>query len=51
MIARRPDTGQWLSRLLSLWLVSFAGLLLFLYMLLIGWESGGKSMAQLLLRG
>ena len=41
---------SWLSRLLGLWLVSFAGLLGFLYMLFIGWDVNGLSMIQLLLK-
>jgi hypothetical protein len=40
----------WLSRLLGLWLASFAGLLVFLYMALVGWELDGRSMAQYLLK-
>jgi hypothetical protein len=40
----------WLSRLLGLWLLSFWGLLVFLYMLFIGCEVGGRSMFQFLLR-
>jgi len=38
----------WLARLLGLWFLSFAGLLLFLYLLLIGVEIEGRSMFQLL---
>jgi hypothetical protein len=37
-----------LSRLLGLWLVSFAGLLIFLYMLFIGCSVGGRPVFQLL---
>lgn len=40
----------WLSRLLGLWLLSFWGLLAFLYMLFIGAEVDGRSMIQYLLR-
>lgn len=50
MSGSEPQADRWLSRLLALWLASFAGLLLFMYMLLIGWESGGRSMAQLLFK-
>ena len=39
---------QRLSRLLGLWLASFAGLLWFLYMLFIGADIGGRSMFELL---
>lgn len=42
--------GSWLPRLLGLWLGSFAGLLLFLYMLFIGSEIGGQSMFQVVFR-
>ncbi len=38
----------WLARLLGLWLVSFSGLLIFLYMLFIGCEINGRSMFELL---
>jgi len=41
---------RWLSRLLGLWLASFSGLLVFLYMLFIGCDIGGQSMFQLLFR-
>lgn len=40
----------WLSRLLAVWLVSFAGLLAFVYMLFIGSDVGGRSMFQTLFR-
>ena len=40
----------WLSRLLALWLGSFSGLLLFLYMLFIGADMDGRSMYELLFR-
>ena len=40
----------WLSRLLALWLGSFAGLMVFLYMLFIGSDFEGRSMFELLLR-
>ncbi len=40
----------WLSRLLTLWLVSFAGLMVFLYMLFIGTDFDGISMFELLIR-
>lgn len=40
----------WLSRLLGLWLISFAGLLFFLYMLFIGAQLNGRSMFELLFR-
>jgi hypothetical protein len=40
----------WLSRLLGLWLASFWGLLMFLYMLFIGSDVGGRSMFQCLFR-
>jgi hypothetical protein len=43
-------TDVWLSRLLGLWLVSFAGLLAFLYVLFIGADVDGRSMFQYLLR-
>ncbi len=43
---RRADL--WLARLLGPWFLSFAGLLLFLYLLLIGVEIEGRSMFQLL---
>jgi len=41
-------TDRWLSRLLGLWLFSFSGLLVFLYMLFVGAEIHGRSMYQLL---
>jgi hypothetical protein len=50
MKSPREASDAWLSRLLGLWLLSFSGLLLFLYMLLVGWDLNGLSMAQLLLR-
>jgi hypothetical protein len=40
----------WLQRLLFLWMASFAGLLMFLYMLLIGSEIDGRSVFQMLFR-
>lgn len=45
-----PDArGEiWLSRLLNLWLASFAGLLFFLYMLFIGVDLDGKSVFHLI---
>ena len=46
----RAGFDAWLSRLLALWLGSFAGLLLFLYMLFIGSDIRGRSMFQLLFR-
>ena len=42
--------GLGLSRLLGLWLVSFAGLLVFLYMLFIGCSVGAQPVFQLLFR-
>ena len=41
---------RWLARLLGLWLISFSGLLAFLYMLFIGSDIDGKSMFELLFR-
>jgi len=38
--------SRWLARLLALWLASFAGLLLFLYMLFIGVQVGGRPMYE-----
>lgn len=38
--------SAWLPRLLGLWLASFAGLLVFLYMFFIGSDLGGRSMFQ-----
>ncbi|MBI4346132.1 MAG: hypothetical protein HY553_04715 [Elusimicrobia bacterium] len=41
---------SWLPRLLGLWLASFAGLLVFLYMFFIGSEVGGRSMFEAVFR-
>ena len=41
---------SWLPRLLSLWLASFAGLLVFLYMFSIGSDIGGASMFEAVFR-
>jgi len=41
---------SWLPRLLGLWLASFAGLLVFLYMFFIGSEIGGESMFAIVFR-
>lgn len=40
----------WLSRLLGLWLISFSGLLVFLYLLFIGCDIDGRSVFELLFR-
>ena len=40
----------WLPRLLVLWLASFGGLLVFLYMFFIGSDIGGESMFQVVFR-
>lgn len=42
--------ASWLPRLLSLWLASFAGLLVFLYLFFIGSDVGGRSMFQVVFR-
>lgn len=43
------NNEAWLSLLLKLWLIAFAGLLVFLFLFFVGFEIDGRTMYQLLM--
>lgn len=43
------NNEDWLGLLLKLWLLAFAGLLVFLFLFFVGFEVDGRTMYQLLM--
>ncbi len=43
------NSDAWLGLLLKLWLLAFAGLLVFLFLFFVGFEIEGRSMYKLLM--